>query len=130
MDAPENHRIQMKRIITNSLVKVQLEGTCSTLSYTLYRIVLDGDEPEEIRDLAADNEQLICKFILRAWSLENFFSVKNGSRFKFMSVWERHNRMGFNEYYHDEMYEMETQNEANYSRYMDYLSNKFWEANK
>lgn len=130
MGAPENHRKQMKRIITNSIVKVQLEGNCSGLDYTLYRIVLDGDEPEEIKRLAADNERLICKFILRAWSLENFFSVKSGVHFMFMPVWERHNRADFNEYYHDQMAEMKAQNDVNYSTYMDYLSNKFWEGNK
>ena len=59
-----------------------------------------------IIDELAEREAIITrKFLLRVFSMENVF--KEWATKRNYLEWDKHNRMDFNHYYHDELREME-----------------------
>lgn len=71
-----------------------------------------------IDKLAKEEAILTRKFLLRVHSMENVFNewaVKRNYQ-----EWEKHNRMNFNEYYHDELRYLEDKIQSISYRYADY----------
>lgn len=58
-----------------------------------------------IHSLSAKEQIITRKFLLLAYSLENFFrSIKSYHDF---NIWEQHNKANFNEFYHDTLRDLE-----------------------
>lgn len=54
-----------------------------------------------IEGLSKREEKLIRQFVLRVHSMENFFKQIPRLTYRCFDIWEAHNRMNWNEYYHD-----------------------------
>jgi hypothetical protein len=73
-----------------------------------------------IDDLAKEEAILTRKFLLKAHSMENVF--KEWAAKRNYQEWEKHNNMDFNEYYHDEMRDLEEKIQGISYRYWDYCT--------
>lgn len=61
-----------------------------------------------IYDLMSKEKIITNNLILRLFSMENFFKLLEGYKdtWKIYDIWEDHNKLDFNEYYHDSVRDM------------------------
>lgn len=61
-----------------------------------------------IEELSNREEKLIRQFLLRVHSMENVFKQipKVHGTYRYFDIWDAHNNMDFNEYYHDGLREL------------------------
>jgi hypothetical protein len=76
-----------------------------------------------IEELAKEEAKLTRKFLIRAHSMENVF--KEWAVKRNYQEWEKHNKMDFNEYFHDELGDLEDKIQGISYRYWDYCKRDY-----
>ena len=74
-----------------------------------------------IEELSKREEKLIRQFLLRAYSMENVFKQipKVHGTNRYFDIWDDHNNMDFNVYYHDGLSELNEMIDAISFQYYD-----------
>lgn len=106
------------------LVKVWNDGYPEEWNYQIRNVkVLNGwfDEQHPQMDvLAAREAKIERKLILLLFSMENVFrQVYDSDNYDVIDTWEAHNRMNFNEWYHDQIRELIDEIDGISSEYCD-----------
>ncbi len=106
------------------LVKVWNDGYPDEWGYQIRNVkVLNGwfDEQHPQMDvLAAREAKIERKLILLLFSMENVFrQVYASDNYDIFRTWEDHNRMNFNEWYHDQIQELIEEIDGISSEYCD-----------